>query len=205
MNNLLLKLGLVLISGSLMSCTWDYNTQIWQHGLREVGLKESVTIQRDSGWRLHRQSHIAIATVDRNQSYPRSVARLGMELETQFNDYFTHVVRLDSNNNRQELLRQAREAGCEFIVFVELNRVSDQLSSWTELSEGRHQHPDKEKGPDKVALQVQMYDTTSAFLVERAQLNVESAMFNSVDDSAIDLFDHALADFVSALAGLKAA
>ncbi|WP_096085875.1 DUF4823 domain-containing protein [Agaribacterium haliotis] len=199
----------ILVSMPLLlsACTAHYTQQLWQQGRANLFLAPSHSQNKSLDWRLHHSARIAVRSAPEpvDATIQRAALRLERELTASLRANFSHSRRLEPGPGEGELnpLFAAYNQGFEFLIVSDVLKLNDQLSSWTEMQEGKHQHPGQSWGADELLIQLNLYETYSGKLLDSRVIRQKSSLFNSLDDSAADLIEPALRDYVRQLGGAR--
>lgn len=183
----------ILVSG----CSYSYTSSLTESAFSDVGLADKHDYFRMSKWRLSPSAKVALKLAEpENVLLPRTTKQLNKMMLAKFDRHFSHfnVVEADTLN---AAIHQAFTTGHELLVVASLIDAKNKINTRRELHYGREHHPEKDRGRDKLTLQLSVYDTQSHRLLDNITLVSKAAYLKRDEQLALHLIEGSLQNLLS--------
>jgi hypothetical protein len=199
----LLKLKMLAVLLGLMclsACTYEHGLQVAQRWSTRLEFDDQYTLMRQNPVRLHGDAKVCIATG--SNYFPESQQRhLSAMLEQALTPNVTAVQRLGQPMTQRRSLAAAYDLECEFLIYPQVVRNEDKVSSVIEIDEA-----DEETiniGFDRQWLQLTTWDVNSERLADLTLIKSRNGFFTVFEHRPEDLMPTTLAAYAREVFALR--
>ncbi|MFT5084338.1 MAG: hypothetical protein ACI9Y1_002392 [Lentisphaeria bacterium] len=189
----------VIITG----CTAQYTRHILSQALADVNLAGEHQINRNVMWTVNAQTSVYLGkpvAIDAGE-HGRALNVIYNELRMSLHQAFPELQTLDEDLTLAQAFLLASARGCDLLLFPKLVTLEDNLNTFQELQEGGSLHPGKVIAPDRIALQVLIYEVRTKRLIDVSTLKSHNNLFSNSEPTK--LFHKAVKRYVLALSGKR--